>query len=268
MSDLLLFRARFTDYSFRRHAHDGYAIGVIEEGEERFFHRGAAHAVVPGQVVTINPGEVHDGEPGTRDGFRYRMMYPSEELITEILGGAGFPGPPVRFPSATVDDPPWTHEFIRFHRAIERTDGLCELWVRQRLSALLGPFFARWGQSPGTAATEPGNERAVRRAAEYIRANAAGGVLLRDAAAVAELSQYHFLRTFTKVLGVSPHAYRMLRCVELARASILRGLPLARASLDAGFADQSHCTRWFRAVYGVAPGSFRRACVEEQFRSR
>ena len=196
------------------------------------------------------------------------MMYPSEVLITEILRGAGFSGTPVRFPSATVDDPAWTHEFIRFHRAIERTDGLCELWVRQRLSALLGSLFARWGKAPGTAMSETGNEQAVRRAADYIRVNAAGGVLLRDAAAVAELSRYHFLRTFTKVLGIPPHSYRMLRCVELARASILPGLPLARASLDAGFADQSHCTRWFRAVYGVTPGSLRRACVEEQFRSR
>lgn len=219
-------------------------------------------------MVTINPGEVHDGEPGTQEGFRYRMMYPSEVLITEILRGAGFSGTPVRFPSATVDDPAWTHEFIRFHRAIERTDGLCELWVRQRLSALLGSLFARWGKKPGTVTPETGNERAIRRAADYIRDNAAGGVLLRDAAAVAELSQFHFLRMFTKVFGTSPHEYRMLRCVELARASILQGLPLARASLDAGFADQSHCTRWFRAVYGVTPGSLRRACVEEQFRSR
>ena len=97
------------------------------------------------------------------------MMYPSEELITEILRGGGFPGTSVRFPSATADDPAWTHEFIQFHRAIERTDGLCELWVRQRLSALLGSLFARWGKKPGTVTPETGNERAIRRAADYIR---------------------------------------------------------------------------------------------------
>lgn len=242
---------------------------MIEEGVERFHHRGSDHAVVPGQVVTINPGEVHDGEPGTREGFRYRMMYPSEGLVADILSSDGFARPNVHFVSATADDPDLARAFVDCHRLLERSDSRDDLWEQQRLSTVLKTLFERWGQRDRLDGSRTENERAIRAAADYIRANAARGILLRDVATIAGFSKYHFLRSFSKVLGISPHAYRMLCCVERAKAFILGGGTIAAAAAEAGFADQSHCTRWFRAVYGVAPGEFRRSCLSgKQFRSR
>jgi AraC-like DNA-binding protein len=42
-----------------------------------------------------------------------------------------------------------------------------------------------------------------------------------------------------------------------ARRLIESGADLAQAAADAGFADQSHLTRVFRAMVGVTPGEFR-----------
>jgi hypothetical protein len=48
---------------FGRHWHEGYGFGILEQGAQRSASgRGRVDAVA-GQVITSNPGEVHDGGP-------------------------------------------------------------------------------------------------------------------------------------------------------------------------------------------------------------
>jgi AraC-like DNA-binding protein len=49
-----------------------------------------------------------------------------------------------------------------------------------------------------------------------------------------------------------------MRRLELARAAIASGAPLAAAAAGAGFADQSHMTRQFVRAYGLTPGRWAR----------
>ena len=35
-------------------------------------------------------------------------------------------------------------------------------------------------------------------------------------------------------------------------------MPLCWIAVEAGFADQSHLTRWFRRYYGLTPGAYQR----------
>ncbi len=48
-----------------------------------------------------------------------------------------------------------------------------------------------------------------------------------------------------------------MRRLDLVRSEIRTGKALADIALDAGFADQSHMTRLFRATYGLSPAEFR-----------
>jgi AraC-like DNA-binding protein len=45
----------------------------------------------------------------------------------------------------------------------------------------------------------------------------------------------------------------------LARSMIRRGQSLADATIECGFADQSHMTRMFSRKYGVTPGAYAEA---------
>jgi transcriptional regulator GlxA family with amidase domain len=96
------------------------------------------------------------------------------------------------------------------------------------------------------------------RAIEYLRARAAAPVTLAELARVACLSKYHFLRTFTREYGSSPHAYQMQLRLALARALVDAGEPLSSVAYSAGFADQSHLTRRFKQAFGETPGAYAR----------
>ena len=93
----------------------------------------------------------------------------------------------------------------------------------------------------------------------YIREHLHAALTLRDLAAVAHLSPYHFARRFKESTGLSPHRYIIARRIERAK-QLLRDddeLTLAQIAARVGFWDQGHFTRHFKRLVGVTPKHFR-----------
>lgn len=66
-----------------------------------------------------------------------------------------------------------------------------------------------------------------------------------------------FLREFTRLVGMTPHAFIVETRVQAARAMVRRGAePLASIALDCGFTHQSHMGQAFRKVLGQTPGQY------------
>ena len=65
-------------------------------------------------------------------------------------------------------------------------------------------------------------------------------------------------RAFRRAYGMSVATYgRALRLDWATTAVASTEDPLARVAMDAGFADQSHFTRWFKRHHGLTPGRYR-----------
>jgi AraC-like DNA-binding protein len=100
----------------------------------------------------------------------------------------------------------------------------------------------------------------VTRAVRIIERYADAALSLHRLAEDARLSSYHFLRTFTRVAGVTPHQFALR--ARLRNAALCLAADEARVldvALDCGFGDVSNFTRTFRAEFGVAPGAYRAA---------
>jgi AraC family transcriptional regulator len=101
--------------------------------------------------------------------------------------------------------------------------------------------------------------RKLRAVLEYIHQHLVTNLTLRDLAAVAHFSPYHFARLFKISTGLPPRQYIIARRVERAK-QLLRGqddLTLAQVAARAGFCDQGHFTRHFKRFVGVTPKRFR-----------
>jgi AraC-like DNA-binding protein len=83
------------------------------------------------------------------------------------------------------------------------------------------------------------------------------GITLAEAARILDVSPAHLVRSFTGRFGISPHRYLVGRRIDVARALVLEGQPIARIAADVGFHDQAHFTRHFRRHVGTTPGSYR-----------
>ena len=130
------------------------------------------------------------------------------------------------------------------------------------IDSLLPAFDLRSWASVGEAVRGsrgglPG--RKLRAVLEYIHQHLVTDLTLRDLAAIAHLSPYHFARLFKVSTGLPPRQYVIARRVEWAK-QLLRGeddLTLAQIAARAGFCDQAHLTRHFKRFVGVTPKRFR-----------
>jgi len=105
----------------------------------------------------------------------------------------------------------------------------------------------------------PVDVAAVGRAIAYIEDHPDRAISLRELAAAAGLSRFHFSRVFKHHLGLSPARYVERSRIGQAKALIVNAdMSLANIAQAVGFADQSHFTRRFRLHEGRTPAEFAR----------
>jgi AraC family transcriptional regulator len=98
-----------------------------------------------------------------------------------------------------------------------------------------------------------------KRTVAYIEANLGSKLAIREMADLVTLSECQFSRAFKKSLGFPPMVYVRLRRLERAKFMMTsRGERLSDIALACGFADQAHFNRYFRRVFGMSPGRWRR----------
>jgi AraC-like DNA-binding protein len=97
-------------------------------------------------------------------------------------------------------------------------------------------------------------------AALWISEHAPEPIDLAAIARLSGLSPFHFLRSFAKTIGVTPHQY-LVRCrlQQAARLLAERERAITDIALDCGFNDLSNFIRTFRRAAGMSPRAFRRA---------
>ncbi len=100
------------------------------------------------------------------------------------------------------------------------------------------------------------DDPAVRRALEYLGDHLLERVTLDELAVAVGVSKFRLVRLFRACVGMPPHRYQLGLRLRLARRLLERGVPIAVAAAEAGFADQSHLHRHFRRGLGMTPGEY------------
>lgn len=104
------------------------------------------------------------------------------------------------------------------------------------------------------------DSRRISRVLRHIELNIAEPLDLAGLAGVACMSKYHFLRSFRRITGVTPHQYLLgLRLRRAAERLCSSSDPVSAIAFDAGFGDLSTFNAGFRARFGSSPGHFRAA---------
>jgi AraC family transcriptional regulator len=134
------------------------------------------------------------------------------------------------------------------------------MFVETASATLAARLLQSYWDSGAGKALEPTriDHARLRRALDYISANLDEEITLAQLAQVAGVSVFHFARTFTRAMGVSPSRYVSRMRLEKAMAEIAAGkLSLAEIAFRAGFSSQASFTRAFHRATGLTPGEYR-----------
>jgi len=240
------------DAPFAEH-HHGFSIAYVRKGSFGYRAGGRSAELVAGSLLVGHPGDeylcTHDHVTGDEC-----LSFHLSPALAESLGGR-------RELWRTGCVPPLPELMVLGELAQAAADGRSDVgldeagtWLAARLvEAISGR--RRDPQKAGAA-----DRRRAVRAALFIEAHAPEPVDLETAAAEAGLSPFHFLRLFSKVLGVTPHQYLVRSRLRHAARLLADGGPsVTDVAYQVGFGDLSNFVRTFHRAAGVSPGAFRRA---------
>lgn len=247
-----LYSAHLVDHAFAPHVHDGYSLGAIEAGVERFRYRGSEHLAPAGTLVLLNPDEMHTGEAEIESGWTYQMLYIGPDTLRQMTGSDAW------FPAAATHDPALADAFrTGFARLWQAPDDIAFVSV---FTQLVDDIVARYGRN--ARAPQPEDPRklrrmaAMRRVLDCMEANLDQNLSIETLATEAGMSLFHFVRSFSAMFHVTPHQYLQARRAARAKSLLARRMTPSEAAAAAGLTDQSHLNRWFKRAYGVTPAQY------------
>ena len=243
--------------AFGRHWHETFGIGLIEDGAQRSASgRGQVDALA-GDLITTNPGEVHDGRPLGGASRRWRMIYLEPQALV-TWGSPGLAPDTVALTRPVIRDAALRGVLKRLFVRLERwqTAGLPALACEESLAEVCTGLMAQ--HAAAVIRIAPASA-ALRDARDRLADEALAPPTLAELAAPAGISTYQLLRRFEQAYGLPPHAWLLQQRTERARQMIRGGTTLAQVANDCGFADQSHMTRVFARRFGFTPGAWARA---------
>ncbi len=237
------------------HTHEQFSFGAIDGGRAVYRNGGQRHALHPGMLTLINPGDVHACNPEERQDWSFRMLYVDVPWLQRLQAelGLGRPESPHLLKATLSRDPVLYRGFDAMYRALV-ADAAEPLLRESALVGFLGQVHARVERirRPATLVTAP-----MRQVADYIHAHHARPLRLDELCAVAGLPAWQLIRAFRKVHGLTPHAYLLDCRFRRARAALRQGVPIAEAAYRHGYADQAHLQRCFKRAWAVTPGRYR-----------
>jgi AraC-like DNA-binding protein len=257
LNHLTLFRAHIVKYSFKRHAHDYFVIGMVEAGLQQFSYGAGRGQYItpPAGLIVINPGEAHTGEAAGAKGFAYRALYPDAATMQHIAAEMGdqHTALPV-FAEPVLQDAALFRQFSQLHHTLESTTTTLE--HESRLMWALAQLIARHAVTqPNLQPVKPERQE-IQRLRQYLEDHCAEDVTLAELAQLVHWNPFYLLRVFRNSVGFAPHAYLENTRIRRAQALIRQRLPLVEVAYATGFSSQSHFTNSFKRFIGVTPGQY------------
>lgn len=237
-------------------SHDQVTIAAVIDGS--FNYRGATGRAVlyPGSFLLGNSGTCyecgHDHSTGDRCvALQFAPEYFSE-VAASVAGSSSF-----TFPTAMLPAIPRILPWLVWidSRAATADDLEVDESVPRLMEAVIGSLSGSARTAPRVSARD---ERRVREARRYIELHADESLNLDRLAGVAAMSKYHFLRTFRRAVGMTPHQF--LLSVRMRRAAIrvaTTAEPVSAIAFESGFGDLSTFNSRFRDAFGVSPTTYR-----------
>jgi len=246
LPEVELVSVAYRDRRFPEHHHDEFVIGAITAGAEELTLGRHVHLADRGSVLRLRPREAHANATLGDEILRYAVLYIPGAILERHFDGP----PPTRlgFASPVVRSP-------RLHRIVCEVHGILASRTSERLEqeSAIGRLAEAIGLEPASADSDLASPAAVERARQHIDAHYAESFGLDELSRLAGVSPFHLVRTFKKVVGVSPLAYRNQRRLAAARRRLAAGQSTIQIALELGYADQSHFTRQFQRVVGISP---------------
>jgi AraC-like DNA-binding protein len=233
--------ASITNFTYKNHSHQEYAIGVTLRGIQQYNLDGSLQLSYQNGVMLFNPEQAHDGMAHDHEeGLDYVMLYIEPQLLLEIMEKKAI----VRFSTPIVYDYRLEQRILSLSNAIlsEKDEALCSELLISLTDSLMQTNLS----------TDYKKDNAlIRKAKDMIHSNLENVLKLDEICKEINLSKFQFIRLFKTHNGISPYQYFLNCKIERAKQLIEKNGDIYSILAECGFVDLSHLNKHFKSVYGT-----------------
>ena len=235
-------------YELTRSSFDSYLMEIILEGRVNIETEGERLTARAGQAVLIDCNKPHRYHSDT--GWHALWVHfdgaPAKGYFSLILRQNGRVFATHRLQEA--------HEalqgiFDMFHQGQPLSETRMALYLTQALTAL---------SESAEPAIMSGGAGPINRAVELINRRVGEEPSVTELARMVGLSEYHFIRVFRQLMGVTPGQYIIISRMNHAKYLLkTTALSVGEIAAMAGYSSESMFTAAFRRTQGVTPTRYR-----------
>ena len=248
------------------HHHDFYEVYYLLRGQVEYWVDGRIIRMTPGDLLLINPMELHRPMLQGDDQVYERIVLWINKEYMESLSSDGvdlsscfditLPGHTHLIRPAAPDRSALTarmSELVREFYSGEFGGELCAYGLFLQFMVQLNRMALH---------TEPRPEDTeqlsalVQNALQYIADHLSDSMTVESIASELYVSKYYLSHAFTKEVGVSVYRYIMIRRLLMARQLLAAGESAGQVCRNCGFSDYASFYRAFKSEYGISPREF------------
>jgi AraC family transcriptional regulator len=237
--------------------HSLVSIAVVAAGTFQYRSTAGRALMTPGSLLLGNAGQCFECGHEHGSGDRCVAFHYAPEYFERIATDAGASGAARSFSLPRL--PPVRDSAPIVAQACAGLVGSADVsWeeIGVRLAARVARLVSHTSLAPADA--PPSTIARVTRAVRAIERQPSSRLTLSRLADEAGLSSYHFLRTFERLTGVTPHQYvRRSRLRDAAMRLAVEPAKVIDIAFESGFGDVSNFNRAFRTEFGVSPRVYR-----------
>lgn len=232
--------ASITDFTYKKHSHQEYAMGVTLRGIQEYNLDGSSQLSYQNGVMLFNPEQAHDGRAHDEAGLDYIMLYIEPQLFLEVIEKKEI----VRFSTPIVYDNKLKQRILSLSNAIlsEQDEALCSELLLSLTEILIQTNLSTDYKKDNTI---------IKKAKDMLHSNLGNVLKLDDISKELNLSKFQFIRLFKAHTGISPYQYFLNCKIERAKQLIDKNGDIYSAVVECGFVDLTHLNKHFKSVYGT-----------------
>jgi AraC family transcriptional regulator len=147
-----------------------------------------------------------------------------------------------------------------------QSDDMSVSWLDEQFHGILGALLVNENSTKAKIRALPMAKESTRQevyrrvshARDYMHSNYAEPIGLEDMAEQAHMAPHHFLRSFKKVTGSTPHQSLLRLRLRKGHALLSRGMTVADTAYSVGFESWEQFSRQFRRHFKTTPGAVRK----------
>ena len=246
------------------HHHDFYEIYFFLSGDVRFRIEGRTYCLEPGDLLLINPQELHQPEINPNSTYERIVLWIDRNYLNSLssdhtdLTACFDTGRPNHVNLLRTSKPHRTglHQLLeRMNREYHGHNLGNELYAQGMLLQLLVELN-RLAITNSQPIPQPQEPDFITQVLGYISTHYHESITLESLAAEFFVSKYHLSHEFSRRVGTSVYRYIIFRRLMQAKELMASGQAPGEVYQKCGFGDYANFYRAFKEEYGISPREF------------